>query len=494
MKHIKRFVSLLLVLVVAMAVTAVPALAADTGTITINHAFLGETYKAYKIFDAVVGKDAAGKDIVSYTIPIGSDIADSDVSVTVEEGGSSKEYKFSDIFGTAESGGTTYVSQKGGVSDSVVTAWMKVYVEGAGLTPSYSVKATGQTAEIKNVLTGYYYVTSTTGSLVTISTATPDATIEDKNEAPGVKKEVSKTENGDYGADTTASIGDTVYFKLTVEAKRGARNYVVHDTMTEGLTLNAGSFEVIAGGTELTVNTDYTLATKSDTPASINDGCTFEIKFTEAYLDKISGDTTITITYSAVLNENAKIGGDGNKNTLDYGDSSKVESGEVKVYTYSFDLVKTDKDKKLLTGAEFELYSDQALTKKILFIKNGTTYRVAKTGETGADGTISIDSAEKVVISGLGNGTYYLKETKAPNGYKLLLSAKDITIDGQNIGATFTGDTYESGGVHVTNEPGTTLPGTGGTGTTVFYVLGSALMLGAVVLYITKKRVHMTEK
>ena len=494
MKHIKRFVSLLLVLVMAMAVTAAPALAADTGTITINNAFPGENYKAYKIFDAAVGKDAAGKDIVSYTIPSGSAIASSTVSVTVEEGSTPTSYGFSAIFETAESGGITYVSQKDGVSDSVVTAWMKAYVEDAHLTTPYFVEAAGKTAQITNVPTGYYYVTSTTGSMVTLSTATPNATIEDKNKAPDVQKEVSKTETGSYGAGATASIGDTVYFKLTVSAKPGARDYVVHDTMTEGLTLNADSFNVTVGGAGLAENTDYTLATKFNDPTPINDDCTFEIKFTDTYLNKIDRDTTITITYSAVLNENAQIGGDGNENRLDYGDSSKVDSDEVKVYTYSFDLVKTDDQDKLLTGAEFELYSDKDLTQKIQFVKDGTTYRIAKKDETDTTDTISIASKDKVVISGLGNGAYYLKETKAPDGYKLLLNAKEIMIDGQNITASVTGDTYMSGGVHVTNEPGSTLPGTGGMGTTVFYVLGSALMLGAVVLYITKKRMHMTDK
>lgn len=96
-----------------------------------------------------------------------------------------------------------------------------------------------------------------------------------------------------------------------------------------------------------------------------------------------------------------------------------------------------------------------------------------------------------ITIKGLkGETTYYLKEIKAPQGYNTLTDAAEVKIGTTNLSATMNGTQYTNGGVHVTNKAGTTLPGTGGIGTTIFYLIGGGLMVAAAVLLIAKKRME----
>ena len=190
----------------------------------------------------------------------------------------------------------------------------------------------------ENLAYGYYYVTSTMGSVITIDNTMKNVTIEDKNEEPSVEKAVlnATANEADYEESTTASIGDKVKFQITIRAKKGAVNYVLHDVMDAGLDLVASSISV----TGLTAAADYTVST------SAADACDFEIAFTESYLNSLIADTDIVVTYEATLNGEATVVSidnnvsNNNKTHLDYGDAQTVEA-EAVVYTYSFDLIKT---------------------------------------------------------------------------------------------------------------------------------------------------------
>ena len=191
------------------------------------------------------------------------------------------------------------------------------------------------------------------------------------------------------------------------------------------------------------------------------------------------------------------IGTTGNKNDtwLKYGNSGSVTS-ETTTYSYSFDLVKTDSDGTLLAGAKFKLYADQDCTNEIKLVADGTNgYRVATTGEKEVQ-YIETKANSALTIKGLkGTTTYYLKEIEAPKGYNELENAFAFTIASANISSNLNETSNKwveetSTGIHIINNAGTTLPSTGGMGTTVFYVVGGGLMAVAVVLLVTKKRME----
>lgn len=285
-------------------------------------------------------------------------------------------------------------------------------------------------------------------------------------------------------------------FRTTIHAKAGAKGYILHDTMTAGLTLNQGSITVKVG--------DATLASPADYSVKFDNGdkCAFEITFTQTYLDKITGDTDIVVTYSAILNDKAVISTDANLNQtkLNYGDESKSETewDETKTYTYKFDLVKTKADNTLLTGAEFKLYDAKTGGNEIALVKEADgTYRVATGAEKNAEGfQPATIEAGSVTIKGLDSGTYYLEETKAPAGYNMLKDPIKVVItaiidETTHAGtATITYNETYTGEVKVENNTGTELPSTGGMGTTIFYVLGGVLMAGAFVLLVVRKRMR----
>ena len=264
--------------------------------------------------------------------------------------------------------------------------------------------------------------------------------------------------------------------------------------MSVGLTLDPDSIKVAEGSTALTAGDDYTVST-----TGLRDECDFEITFTQDYLDTIDGKTTITVTYNAVLNEDAKISTDSNTNKtkLNYGDDSHLETtwDETKTYSFFFDIVKTKTDNTLLDGAIFELYDAKTGGNMIPLVKETDgTYRIATEDEKADTGFVSaqIEAAGgQAEVKGLdADTTYWLHEIKAPDGYNILAERVEVAIKGGNLSTTMTGNKWNDGdgGVHILNEAGALLPTTGGMGTTLFYVGGGALMAAAAVLFVVKKR------
>ena len=144
---------------------------------------------------------------------------------------------------------------------------------------------------------------------------------------------------------------------------------------------------------------------------------------------------------------------------------------------------------KALAGATFTLSKNSDGSSPIALVSKGNNvYRVAKTGETGTVTEITTDATGKFTIQGLDADTYYLTETAAPAGYNKLAGAVTITI-GENGVVNATAEAPQGvDEVKILNQSGTELPSTGGMGTTLFYVLGSVLVVGAVVLLVTRKR------
>ena len=266
--------------------------------------------------------------------------------------------------------------------------------------------------------------------------------------------------------------------------------------MSDGLTLNVQSIKVQVNNQDL-AKANYTVST-----TGLTDNCDFEITFAQPYLDTITANTDIIVTYSAVLNENAEIYmvPNTNKTKLNYGDDSGYDTTwkETKTYSFSFDIVKTDSDNKLLDGAEFELYNAKTGGNKIPLVKeNDGIYRVATKAEAETSGFVSavIQAANgQATVKGFDDNTsYWLEETKAPDGYNKLADRVEVKFEEKvNISTSMTGGTWENGdgGVHIVNNTGSLLPGTGGMGTTILYMAGGVLVIAAGALLIFRRRMH----
>lgn len=484
MKHARKLASLLLALVMVFAL-ATTAFATETGTtttgtITVANPVEGQTYTAYKIFDVVY--DAAKKHY-SYTI-----------DNTSEWFGTVSAY-------TTEAHGLT-LTKVGATDTYVVTTTsdfsappfaeaLKAAVNGktGGITLT---KDSGK-ATATNLDLGYYFVTSTSGALCNLTTTNPAVTIYDKNDMP-FEKEVWEKD---------VEVGQTVHYTITgkVPDYTGFTSYTykVADTMSEGLTFNQNSIKVTVGGVDKT--TDCTIGKNVGENAN-------SFTVTIPVLDKkYTIGAEIKVTYSAVVNKQAVARISPNEATLTYsndpttGTTYTTTPTVVNVYTSKIVIDKYEKgatDTKL-EGAEFVLCrkaphneaqvaafrNDSQNTIKLQYYKWDETKNTVTWVDDIADATkVTTDKSGAASFDGLANGVYLLVETKAPAGYNQMTTGQKVEVKG----GTKVADLSVT--AKVENQAGTLLPSTGGVGTTVFYVLGAVLVLGAVVLLVTKKRMN----
>lgn len=401
-------------------------------------------------------------------------------------------------------------------SDSDKLAVINKYVT---LTNPLETLVNGGSVE---VVGGYYLIKDQDGSVPSSETYTPyivsvvsDVTIKPKsNEVPKFTKKLKDTNDstGDVSGwqdSADYDIDDKIPFRLQGTVSKDYDSYskyyyAFHDVEEKGLTFDPDSVKVFVGdevnGTKIDAS-NYTVVTN---PA---DGCTFEIVFDD--LKKVTGVTVtaksiITVTYESTLNGNAVLGEHGNVNTAKleysnnpYGDGKgETPWDNVIVFTYKVVVNKVDQNRQPLEGAEF------TLTKKT---KNGPD--VVK--------TMIIDGSNKALftLSGLDDGEYTLTETVTPAHYNTIspitftvtadhkidwdsISTRDdvlTSLTGEKKVGEITFSVDETAGsltTDVVNKIGTTLPGTGGIGTTIFYVIGGGLMVAAAILLITKKRME----
>ena len=494
MKLIKKIaaimLSVIMVLGMASVVSAEEGGAAAAGTITINKAAKGETYKIYRILD-----------LESYS---GNNFA---YKVRTYESSSTYNWstfiKDTDIANTYVKIDNNYVTWIGEETAERKTNFIKKALEYAHPSDTSTSKieadatevANGETVKFENLSLGYYLIESSTGTLCALDTTHKDISIDEKNNIPSVEKKVKKAD-GTWEDNNTASIGDKVEFKKTITAQPGARNYVLHDKMDEGLTFDINSVQVKLkkndGTTENAVE-DSAFKVKSSELENPNP-CTFHVEFTQSFCDKLAANDQIIVTYSATLNENAVIAGEENKNEtwLSYGDSSTTTHDTTTTKTFEIPVFKYTKDgtnETALAGATFTLSKNQNGTDPINLVKNAAegTYRVAMTSESNTVTEVTTPETGKFAIQGLDAGTYYLKEIKAPKGYNKLKDPVKVVI-AENGNITVGEDSTIVTEVKVLNNTGTILPSTGGNGTSLIYFLGAVLALVSGVVLITKQR------
>lgn len=481
MKHARKLASLLLALVMVFALATTAFAAEKNGSIEIKNPVEGQTYKAYLMFEL----ESYNPDTNAYSYKITEKWRD-----FVTKGGDGEKYFSIDA--------QDYVTLKKDVTvtdDSEVAAAIAkaavAYAASKNLPPDATLTKEGDYTA-SGLTLGYYVVDSSLGALCGLTTTNPSATISEKNKVPTNVKTVEEDSKGNYVSTNDAEIGQTVNFKSTITAQPGAVNYVFEDTMSVGLTYNDDA-KVYTDEGKL-ADENYTVNPKP------GDGKTFTITFKQSYLDTITAETKLYVKYSATLNENAVVGlhGNSNKSTLKYGDSTNTKStpaSETITCTWDLEVLKYgNHDKKnVLKDAQFVLLDKDE--KKVAVVVNGKLTGWTDVPAADENGTISwpkntvltTDDQGKIKISGLDSDTYYLREIKAPAGYNTLKKDVEVVITGATKGEG-SELTYKTFLAEIENLSGTELPSTGGMGTTIFYVLGSALVLGAVVLLVTKKR------
>lgn len=461
MKNIKKLLSILFLLSVSFT-QIIRVNATGTGTITVNKAIVDETYSIYRILDLETYDKANNHYIYRANANWETFVNNATL------GGKYLEAK------NDNGKGATYYVWKENADVVEFTKEALKYATDNNIQAVASKKATTTTVKFENLDLGYYLVKSTVGALLHLDTTDPNGVVEEKNTIiPDVDKVVKENSTGNYGKQNDANIGDTVDFRATIKVGAGFTDYILRDKMSTGLTLNKDSIKVSVGNTIVNPN-NYTVA------YDVN-GDTFTITFKNEYISALPRNTIITVDYSAVLNENAVVEGVGNPNevSLKYGDNNETTKKETKTYTYAFDLVKTNKDNQELSGAKFKLLDKDGNEIKVVKV-DGNTYRVATANETGVE-----IEAGRVVIEGLDAGTYYLEETKAPEGYNRLTSNIEVVVT--KISAN---NTIERANINVVNYTGNELPETGSIGTTLFVTLGSILVLGFGLLLVTKLRAY----
>lgn len=464
MKTMRKLFTVLLALAMTLAL-AVPAFAADTGSITITNPQGDHTYTAYKIFDVTYSGDN-----YSYTISK-NDAAFSTVEAYAN-------VSTNGLTLTAVANTNKYnVSTGDSFSAASFAQYLKANVGSLGTGTDFTKD--GDTVKASGLALGYYFVSDTNGTVCELVTA-KDVTIRDKNEAPQIEKSVDDT-------DRTVEVGQKLTYTITgkVPSTKGYTEYTyqVTDTMSEGLTFNK-DVKVTIGGTTVT---DATITNNENGfVASIN---------MINYQKQI--DAPVVITYTATVNEKAiQSNKETNTATLKYSndpankDSFKESSVEVEVFSFNIVINKyaAGNESTKLEGAKFVLKNAEGKYYKYDANTKAVTWVVGKADATevitGADGAARFD--------GLQAGTYYLEETVAPAGYNQL--TKDITIVLNKDGSATIDDAASTLGADhsltagVANSTGTMLPETGGIGTVIFVALGALAVICAGVFLVTNKR------
>ncbi len=494
--RMKKIASLLLALVLVLAM-AVPAFAdAGEGKITITNAQVDQEYKAYLMFDLESYDPVPVPAVYAYKVHTGwEDFVNDDL-----EG--KKFFVISNGYVMKRPAAPTDTASLTALAKAAV-AYAKRQEIGATATLD-----SANNYSQDNLPLGYYCVDSTVGTLCSLNTAATEAKIEDKNPKPTNEKTVEEDSTTKYGAINDAEIGQTVKFKSEVKIPVGSKGVIFHDEMSNGLTLNKNEGDIKVFSDE-DLQTELAAGSYSvRTPGTCEDAkCTFEVEFTTDYLNNLTAETTVYVGYTAKLNDQAVIAGAGNPNSskISYGANghqTTTPPSTTKTYTWQFGVLKYANGGKrnVLKGVDFVLLNESK--NKYAKIVNGKMNGWGDVPAPGADGKIdwyslgnailTTDDKGNIAIKGVDADTYMLREVKTLAGYNLLTEDTPVRI-GDSITTSNQDKTMSQATIPVSeieNQSGTVMPSTGGIGTTIFYVVGSILLVGAAVLLITKRRMN----
>lgn len=395
---------------------------------------------------------------------------------------------------------------------------------------------TGHTGGFEIRKPGYYLIVDTSpfsvgdfyhaynSFMLTVTKAPYHVIIKHKVVKPTVKKEVydnndidSFGDNNDWGSSADHAINEPFKFRLIAKlpaSKDNGRAYdyydkytvLFNDTLSKGITYDGIDKVVIESNNKTYDITNVSSMYSVDT-TNLNSHNYFAVGIPDVKACapdfNLNNGATITVTYTAHLNENAAVNASAdNKNSvrLQYSNNPKDSEAywgftpESEVYVYTYQLNNTKYHDKAeagneLEGAGFRLYSDKACngTDEIKLKKN-TDNTYSPYFGTDAGEEMFSDNKGQFNVKGLDAGTYYLKETTTPTGYNTC-GLTTVTIKANHTGNRLELDSSNLS-TTIINNSGTVLPSTGGIGTTIFYVVGGGLMVAAIVLLVTKKRME----
>jgi len=508
-KILSLVLALAMMLTVGLAFADDPAPAAfTTGSITVKNAANGETYYAIKALGAVASADG-----IDYTGEIPSQLASvlEVKTVTTGEAPNVKTYKA--------------IGKKDGVTDEAYQAAMRAFATANKANWGTGIKCEGNSVTFSNLGIGFYVIVSSLNGTdankvsanSTFSASAPhtaDGIVYEKNETePTPTKEVE---------EKSYSIGDTITYTVEFpganyigagESAQIVTKYTVKDTLPDFLS-NAAVTKVVVGEADITSTLNVSaFATDKQ----------FDIPWAEGsnhvYTSKYANGTKVKVTYTAkltsVVNVNEK-----NTNTVEIVPTVDTPDGPkpyekpwkdtAEVTTYAAALKKVDEEGKALAGAKFKfngLSADKT---------DDGVYTVISTNATEAT-EMEVDANGMLYIVGLKKDLKLTgTETVAPAGYNLLTSTFELTpqvltkevykasgtryydADGNLLAETKTSEISKpveknlselnAGALSVVNHKGTELPSTGGIGTTIFYIVGGILLVGAAVILVARRK------
>lgn len=478
-------------------------------SITVTGVTKDRTYDVYRIF-ALTGSDTDGDntfDLYSYTVDpdwvdffIGTGAPGAQFLVEKTDANKDQYKGYNELtYEDPQGNRTTYFMYIGDGTDGTVNN----VAELSQLALSYSVALTADKSEkapadgdlkFDNLELGYYLVypqgaadiMDGFASICSLESTTPDGKIAVKATYPVIDKEVN---------DQSVEVGQTVTFTVRgqVPDTTGYKSYkyIVTDTMNDGLKFD--------GTAKVEVKIDDTIDTGYESLGLTDGGNGFVLTYDMAKFQTLKGKE-IVITYTATVTEKAVVKLTQNSAKLEYSNDPKATSStypnppvEKEVYSSQIKVIKTDNasPSTALKSAKFSLISATPSEAQKTLYYQYTDAKVTWTENPEEATVIETDDNGEAYFKGLEDGTYYLHEIEAPKGYSLLDHDVEIKVAGKaNDDGKMVGVTVEQ---TVINVPGKKLPATGGTGTTILYIIGGILVVGAGVLLITRKRVEREE-
>lgn len=514
MKRMKKIMALMLaaIMMMAMSVTAFAAEGATgTRTLTVNanggQDLNGQTINLYKLFDVTESGEGQNKNY-AYTV---NETYKKTLATVLNIPENSKDEEFAAAVTKLGSDNATEVQN---FANTFTTKALEGKLEAT--TTSGKIKEENKTSyTFNNLAAGYYLVYVTGGKEIQSSLVTVDATtntVNLKTEAPSITKTADKE---------TAEIGQIVTYTVTgtIPDTTGYSKYVykIHDELTKGLdfvndengtALEAGAKTVnvkvafkAAGVTDAsTAPTTATLETANNRKMSLDLS-----EWVRA--NQTNKGKEFTVIYYAKVNKAAEVTNN-NKASLEYGnnpsDTTTTTPSEAKTNTYPLDINKIKKGtEEKLAGAKFRLYSSEADAKandesKAIKVSPVVAGVAGNYVVDPASTTTEFESVKDITgagynlrVNGLAEGTYYLVETQAPEGFNKLTDPIKVTItkDGDTNWTVKKNDAAEDDKIiDVENSTGSLLPSTGGRGAIVFAIIAALLVFGVAVSFIRDKR------
>ncbi len=538
-----KFTSMLMaiVMVLSMSLTAFAASSpTTTGSITID-GYAGEEYTIYQILDLTYSDSEPVsysytavsdwvefltqeeyEDYFSFTIVDGIYYLNPDSEIFSEENDS-------DFLSSFAKAAIAY-AEESGIEGQTETA-----VAASGATADPDTGMTEGTATFSDLPLGFYVVSSTIGTVCSLDSTTPDVTIEDKNEVPVVHKYLVDTDYDEQWDATGDEEGhkkdkgdnnDTMEYKLVVDNVGNIKNLVIHDYLDPD-QLDAETLEIksiilynsadATEGTDITESCTITASTCNNGEDCGMKGCSFEIDVPDSILDGegVGRDAYVVVLYDISLNESLDHFVDDvdeidNYVNITFGAKAVGIPEEVQTYSYGFKVFKYTEGEEneegeteqiALAGAEFVISKtsgESTVYAKFTQDEESGIYLFDSWVESQDEATALVSDSDGIIhVDGLHDGTFTVTETKAPDGYNMLKDSITVTITASNDLGSFTvtqdGEAVSDHQISVENNAGQELPSTGGIGTTIFYVIGTILVLGAAALMLAKWRMGKTE-